>query len=271
MEIKKENIRKILCIKPRGIGDIVNSTILIDNLRNYFPSASIDYLVEPFATHAVEYLPEVNKVINMKNREFPLKVALRIRKEKYDLLLDTWSNPRTAQISFLSGVKYRVGFAYRGREYAYNILATSARGKSHSAEHNLEILKPLNIPVISKRVHYEIPGEIYDEGKKFIKDNFKENAKIIGIIPAGGWESKRCDAEKWVEIINALSKLYTAQFLILWGPGDEKDASYIKENTGENTVLAPETSLIEMSGLIKNCDVILANDSGPMHISAAMN
>lgn len=271
MTIEKENIRKILCIKPRGIGDIVNSTIIIDNLKNFFPSATIDYLVEPFATHAVEYLPEVNKVINMKNREFPLKVALRIRKEKYDLLLDTWCNPRTAQISFLSGVKYRVGFAYRGREYAYNILATSARGKSHSAEHNLEILNPLNIPVVSKRIHYQIPDDIINDGKKFINANFKGNTKIIGIIPAGGWKSKRCDAEKWVEIINALSNKYSVQFLILWGPGDEQDATYIKENTGENCVLAPNTSLIEMSGLIKNCDIILANDSGPMHISAAMN
>ena len=87
---------------------------------------------ETFAAH-------VNKVINMKNREFVLNVALRIRKEEYDLLIDAWSNPRTAQISFLSGVKYKIGFAYRGREYAYNILASSKRGKSHSAEHNLEL------------------------------------------------------------------------------------------------------------------------------------
>ena len=72
----------------------------------------------------------VNKVLTMRKTEFPLWVAARIRKEKYDMILDLWSNPRSAQITFLSGVKYRVGFAYRGRKYAYNILATSGRGES---------------------------------------------------------------------------------------------------------------------------------------------
>src|ERR1035437_9469468 len=128
MEIDKSKIKKILCIKPRGIGDIVLSTIIIDNLISYFPEVKIDYLTENFAKSCLEDNPNINKILTMGKKEFPLWVALRIRKEKYDLLIDLWSNPRTAQITFLSGVKYRVGFSYRGRRYAYNIRATSERG-----------------------------------------------------------------------------------------------------------------------------------------------
>ena len=130
MKINPAEIKKILCIKPRGIGDIVLSTIILENLHNHFPNAKIDYLTEHFAKYSVANNPLVNKVLTMHKAEFAIKVAWKIRKEKYDLLIDLWSNPRSAQITFFSGVKYRVGFAYRGRKYAYNILGTSEKGES---------------------------------------------------------------------------------------------------------------------------------------------
>ena len=270
MEIDKSKIKKILCIKPRGIGDVVLSTIIIDNLRIHFPAATIDYLTEPFVKPVLENNPNINKVITMGKTEFPFNVALRVRKEKYNLILDLWSNPRSAQITFLSGVKYRVGFAYRGRKYAYNIKATSGRGKEHAAEHNLELLKALNVPILSKDIQYVVSEEDNAFAKDFIENNFQKNKIITGIIPAGGWESKRCDAVKWVEICKAIADKYKTKFLILWGPGDEKDSEYIKNNLPDLSVLSPQISLQQMSALIKNCDLVLANDSGPMHISAAL-
>lgn len=270
MNIDKRKIKRILCIKPRGIGDIVLSTIIIDNLKAHFPDASIDYLTEKFAKPAIEHNPDINNIITMSKGEFPLKVAVKLWKHRYNLILDLWSNPRTAQISFLSGVKYRVGFAYRGRKYAYNILATSGRGDVHSAEHNLELLRAIDVPVISRNIRHYVSSEDSAFGEEFIGQNFKADEKIFGIIPAGGWESKRCDASKWVEICSAVSEKFNARFLLLWGPGDEKDALYIKKALPSLSVIAPKTELNEMTGLISKCDFILANDSGPMHISAAL-
>ncbi|MEO8399612.1 MAG: glycosyltransferase family 9 protein [Ignavibacteriaceae bacterium] len=271
MKIDKTEIKKILCIKPRGIGDIILSTIILDNLTKHFPNAKVDYLVEDFAKAAVENNPFVNKVLTIKQKEFPLKAALKIRKENYDLILDLWSNPRSAQITFLSGVKYKAGYAYRGRKYAYNILASSERGDHHSAEHNLELLKAIDVPIISKKIHFYVNDKDYKFGKDFIQNNFSKDERIIGIIPAGGWPSKRCDASKWVEICREINEKYKMTFLILWGPGDEKDANYIKEHLNSKAILAPKTNLNEMTGLIKNCDLVIANDSGPMHIAAALN
>jgi heptosyltransferase III len=269
MLISAEKIKKILCIKPRGIGDILLSTIILQNIKNAYPDAEIDYLTEGFAKASLEHHPLVNKVLTMGRTEFPLKAAWRIRKENYDLIIDLWSNPRSAQITFLTGVKYRVGFAYRGRKYAYNILATSSRGAKHSAEHNLELLKALKIPVISKTVNYFTSS--YDKvfADEFFKKNFTPGKGVLGVIPAGGWESKRCDKEKWVEIIRAYKEKYKISTLVLWGPGDQKDAEYIKENTPE-VVLAPETELNRMAALIEKCSIVIANDSGPMHIAAAL-
>ncbi len=270
MKFSKQQIKKILCIKPRGIGDIVLSTIILENLRDYFPEASIDYLTEDFAKDALLNNPLVRKIHSMEKSEFSLKVALRLRKEKYDLVFDLWSNPRSAQITFLSGAKFRSGFAYRGRKYAYNLLADSGRGEHHSAEHNLELLKAAEIPVQSKQVHYHLSDEENKAGADFIKENFNDGEFIVGIIPSGGWDSKRCDAPKWVDICLAASEKYKAKFLILWGPGDENDADHINNVLPDKSVIAPLTSLREMSGMINNCSMVIANDSGPMHISAAL-
>src|SRR3990172_3677253 len=248
MIIEKNQISTILCIKPRGIGDVVLSTIIIDNLKAHFPAAKIDYLTEAFVKPAIDNNPNINKVITMGKTEFPLCVVIRVRKENYDMILDLWSNPRSAQVTFLSGVKYRVGFAYRGRKYAYNILATSGRGEEHSAEHNLELLKAIDVPIISKKIQYYVSDRNDQFGRDFIYKIHKQAERIIGIIPAGGWESKRCDAVKWVEICKAISEKYNAKFLILWGPGDEKDAEFIKDKLAERAVLAPKTELPEMTG-----------------------
>ncbi len=264
------NITKILLIKPRGIGDIVLSTIILDDLKKTFPSAEIHYLTETFAKDALANNPLVSKVHTMGKTEFVLKVAARLRKEKYDMIIDLWSNPRSAQITFLTHAKYRVGFSYRGRKYAYNILGTSEKGEHHAAEHNLELLKALGIEITSKRIHFYVSEEDNDWAKQFIRTNLPFGKKIVGIIPSGGWPSKRCDASKWVEICNAIKEKYDVIFLILWGPGDEADAEFIKNNLGHEAVLTPEIKIGMLSALIKNCDLVIANDSGPMHIAAAL-
>ncbi len=270
MKINNNEINKILCVKPRGIGDIVLSTIILDDLRKNFPSAEIHYLTEIFAKDALANNPLVYKVHTMEKTGFVLKVAARLRNEKYDMIIDLWSNPRSAQITFLTHAKFRVGFSYRGRKYAYNILGTSEKGEHHSAEHNLELLKALGIEITSKRIHFYVSEEDNSWAKQFIKTNLPEGKKIVGIIPSGGWASKRCDASKWVEICKAIKQKYDVVFLILWGPGDENDVNFIKNNLGNNAVLIPEVKIGKLSALIKNCNMVIANDSGPMHIAAAL-
>jgi lipopolysaccharide heptosyltransferase II len=270
MKIDPLRIKKILLIKPRGIGDIILSTIILDNLRNHFPIARIDYLTEYFAKNALKYNPMVNKVIGISKKDLSFKVAWHLRKEKYDLIIDLWSNPKSAQITFLSGAKYRVGFAYRGRKYAYNILGTSEKGDHHSAEHNLELLKPLGVNIISKQIHYYV-GEIEKLfAEEFFAENQLKNNFVLGVIPSGGWDSKRCDKRKWVEICLAAIEKYKCKVLVIWGPGDEGDAEFIKDNLREFCILAPKSSLEQMAALISKCKLVIANDSGPMHISAAL-
>lgn len=269
MNIDFNCIKKILIIKPRGIGDILHSTIVLENIANHFPVAEIHYLTEEFSQRAVQNNPFVKKVLTFKRKDFVLKVVKKIRKEKFDLVFDFWSNPKTAQMTFLSGVKYRIGYDHIGRRYAYNIKTKSDNPDLHAAENHLILLEYIGISIISKKTLFYLTEDEKSFGKEFIRRN-NITSSIIGILPSGGWESKRCEPEKWIEICLAIYEKYNSIFLILWGPGDENDANEIKNVLSDKAILIPQTTLGELSGLINNCDLIISNDSGPMHIAAAL-
>ena len=271
MKIDKKEIKKILCIKPRGIGDILLSTIVLENLDAAFPHSEIHYLTEEFAKRAIENNSFVSKILTFKREDLVFKTINKVRKEKYDLVFDFWSNPKTAQITFLSGAKYRVGFEKRGRRYAYNFLGVNGTMGEHAAEDNLVLLKAFDIPIISKNIIYQTTKEEKQFAKIFFSESKIPNeGMLIGIIPSGGWESKRCDPVKWIEICEAIQKKYKAQFLILWGPGDEKDSKMISEGLSPTPLIAPNSTFGELSALVEKCDMIIANDSGPMHASAVL-
>lgn len=268
---RKSEVKKVLCIKPRGIGDIILSTIILKNLKSFFQDITIDYLTEEFAKDAVSTNPLVSKILTYKKDDSIFSIIRRVRKEKYDMVLDLWSNPKSAQITFFSGAKYRVGYSYRGRRYAYNFKAKSGRGNYHSAEHNLELLKILDIPIFSREVNYYLDKLAEDFANSFVINKVKSKY-LIGIILSGGWDSKKCPKEKWVEIIKNLSEHIDCTFLILWGPDDYQEAKYIEGNSKffSKVILAPKTDLKQLAGLISKCDLIITNDSGPMHLAAAL-
>ncbi len=265
------DIKKILIIKLRGIGDIVLSTIVLDNLKNHFPDAQIDFLTDKAGMSAIEGLPQINSVIEFPKKSIFRKFNLinKIFKNNYDIVFDFFTNPSTALITFLSGAKYRVGFPYRGRKYAYNLFGPSERGKYHAAVLHLKVLENLSIPVNNHKLHFFIS----DKDQKFADDFFlSKNLKgkfVIGISPSGGWKSKKCDPEKFAEFANALIIKYSCKILILWGPEDKEDALLINKLV-EKSILAPPTTINQMGALIKNCTLLIANDSGPMHIATAV-
>lgn len=272
IKIDKEKVKKILIIKLRGIGDVVLSTVVLNNLRKDFPIAQIDYLVEAPSMPGLSGLKDVNEVLIFERKNFWKKVSLigRIRKTRYDLVFDFFTNPSTAIITFLSRAKYRVGFPYRGRTYAYNIFGPAERGKYHAARLHLETLKLLGLTYSEKELHYFINVSSLSFAEKYFNSVFSDKDFVIGLCPTGGWASKKCDPEKFAEIADAVKSKYNSRILILWGYSDEKDARKIQQLMKQKSVLAPLTSIQELAALISKCSVLIANDSGPMHISTAV-
>ncbi len=267
----KSPVKKILLIKFKGIGDVILSTVVLKNIRAMYPDAKIDFLTEKPSAPLLTEIPLINEVFvyNTKNKFEIVKQILAVRKNRYDLVLDLYSNPKSAQLTFASGARFRAGFPYRGRKYAYNLFGPEERGIHHAGDLHLKFLEKIGIPVRHREQYIVIPGE----AKKFAGNFFNASGtgkRFVALVPGGGWESKRCDPVKFAEIGNAVYERFGVKSLILWGKGDLEEAEEIKKLMGERAFLAPKTSFVEMGAVAEFCKFAVANDSGPMHLISSL-
>lgn len=272
MKIDKPSIKKILLIKLRGIGDVILSTVVLENIKQEFPSAQIHFLTQKPSDQLIQDLPEINKVLLFDRKDLLGRIQLirNVRKEKYDLVIDFYTNPFTAQVTFLSGAKLRAGFPYRGRKYAYNLYGVEERGKYHAADLHLEFIKKLGIETSSNvmKCDHGNAGEKF--AKDFIANNFPKEKMVAGISPSGSWTSKKVPPEIFAEIADRVKLKYDCEILIVWGPEDETECNQIINSMKTKAVKAPSTNIKEMAALCGNVDFLIANDSGPMHIATAL-
>ena len=272
IKIDKNSISKILIIKLRGIGDVVLSTIIFDSLRKEFPTAEIDYLTEKPSDQILNNFSFINNVLvlDRKSTANRIKTANIIRRSNYDLVLDLFSNPTTAQLTFYSGARYRAGFPYKGRKYAYNLFGPSERGKFHAANLHIEFIKEIGLNIANNRLEYVLNKSDISFANNYLNQLNLSGSSLVGLSPSGGWESKRCTPEKFAEIADKVIEKFDSDLILLWGPEDKTDVDKIVKLMKNEVICAPPTTINQMAAFISKCDLFIANDSGPMHISTAV-
>lgn len=268
---------KILIIKLRAIGDVVLSTIVLENLRKAFLHAEIHFLTEAASKDVVFGSPLLDKVIVLdRKKTFRLKwlSSLRflsdIRKTHYDLVFDFFGNPRSALIAWLSGAPKRIGYDYRIRKWAYNIVVRSRADQLHEADWHLDALSVAGIPVVSKKLNFAIgPGD--DEfAQKFWQQAGLEGHATIALNFSGGWPAKRWPVERFAELAGRLVEKYRTRIILLWGPGEKPDAENLAAKSSVPVILIPQSNLKQMAAILKKIELLVSTDSGPMHIAAAV-
>ncbi len=268
-QFDKSKSKKILIVKPRAIGDVLLSTPVLPNLREEFPGVQIDFLVEKFASDILTDNPFIDNVISFDTKtQSSMSIISRVRKNKYDLIIDLFANPRTAIITMLSGAKYRVGFPFKWRKFAYNILVHPRSGEVHNVEFNLDALRRLDIPIKFKNPAFYLNDMVKKFADTFLSSHNLSPGKFITINIGGGWEIKRLPADKLIELSNLIHAELHMPVVILYGPSEKKEAWQITAST--SAILAPPTSLHEMGAIMKESFLLITNDSGPMHIAAAL-
>lgn len=277
----KKNIQKILVIKLRAVGDVVLSTAVLPSLRKAYPKSQIHFLVDYQGREVLEGNPLIDRIhcppyskkdkINRITRQ---RVALQflkmIREEKYDLVFDLFGNPRSAFLTWMTGAPKRVGFAFRGRKYAYHHRVIPRGDRVHEVDFNLDALRALHIPVVDVSPQFYYTAKDRDIIDRWIKEEELEGASLVGVHCWGGWEAKRWGLNRFALLSDRLSEAMKAKTILLWGPGERIYAEQVQSMARDMTVIAPETSLKQLGALLSRCQIVIANDSGPMHIAAAV-
>jgi heptosyltransferase-3 len=271
MIIDESQIRNILVIKLRAIGDVLLSTVVLKSLRSAFPGVKLDFLTERQSREVVEGNPALSSAIifDAKN-DSSIGMILNVRRRHYDLVIDLFGNPRSALITRLSGARYRVGYRFGWRKYCYNFVTEPRGDRVHNVDFNLDALRRLGIPI--KDSPLEIP--VTREADGFAHDFFEREKLLekfaIALNPGGGWLTKRWRLRHFAHLGDMLVEKYRAKVLVIWGPGEEGMAGEIRNSMRHPAVLIPPCNLKQLAAILSRCGLLVTNDSGPMHIAAAV-
>lgn len=274
-------MERILIIKLRAVGDVVLSTIVIDNLRGTFPTAAIDFLTEAAARDVVSGHAQLNEILILERAAIAgmdprdqlranLAFLQRVRGRRYDLVFDFFGNPRSALITRWSGAAWRVGYDYRFRRRAYNVVVPSRADQVHEAEWHLDALTHLGIPVLSRHLSMAQSEAAAVRAEAFWHEAELEGKRVVALNFSGGWPAKRWPLERFAELAGHVAGRYDARLLAVWGPGELPQAQELAAMAPVPVTLIPETNLKELAALLGRVDLLVSTDSGPMHIAAAM-
>ena len=267
----KINPKNILIIKLRAIGDVVLMSPVLENLRNHFPNVNIDCLVDANCSQILSHNPHISSIISFdKNSQSSLSIIKTIRDKKYDTVIDLFGNPRSAIITLLSGAKNKIGFNFRMRKYAYNIVVDAITKDAHNIETNLNVLRSLGIPITTSNPKVYLNNGVINKAENWLNSNNLTDKLLIGINVGGGWSTKKYLPSHYIKVIKNILNSVDVHFLILWGPGEFDDAKLIADSDIKKCHLLPSTSILELSAFISKLNFMISNDSGPMHISAAL-
>ncbi len=264
-------IHNILVIKPRAIGDVLLSTVVLPNLRSAFPDARISFLTEKPAADIIYENPFVdNPIVFNPSKDSYVRLLFQLRRLRADLVFDLFCNPRTAQMTFATRAPIRVGYPFRGRAWAYNVHVRTRADRVHNTEFNLDALSCLEIPIVDRKLSFPLPDVRVAEYEQITHDLRSRKGPLIALNSSGTWETKRWGLEHFAALGDLLVERYDANIILLWGPGEENDVSTIQHTMKHPVVIAPGTNIGQLGALLANCDYTISNDSGPMHISAAV-
>jgi lipopolysaccharide heptosyltransferase II len=195
-----------------------------------------------------------------------------LRDKAYDLVIDLFGNPRSALLAFATRAPVRVGYKFRVRRLAYNRLVTPRGDHVHEVEFNLDALRCLPIPVITKAVRVEIAPAAHLEIASWWQEQKLDGAgPVIGLNASGGWYTKRWPLASFARLADRLTRELAATIILLWGSREElRDAQDIARQMQTRARLAPPTDLAQSAALLARVRLLVSNDSGPMHLAAAM-
>lgn len=274
--LNKEQIKRILIIQFRFIGDIILSTPLIKILRESFSHSHIAFLVERAPGEILENNPNLDEIIYYDKRKDDVigsyKFFRSLKNWKFDLVIDLVGTPGTAFATYFSKAKYRVGYNVRIRKYAYNLITSDDAVERYSALKKLVLLKRIGI---TKEEH-KLYLSINENHRKFAEDFFKLNdindGKLkVFLAPNSRISTKRWTKEKFASLGDLLIEKYDAYVIMQWGNSEElKYTREIIKLMKNKPILMPKVMLKEMAAVLEKCNLMITCDFGPKHIGTAV-
>jgi lipopolysaccharide heptosyltransferase I len=268
--------RRVLIIKPSAIGDVVHALPVLPRLRKLWPKAKLSWLITPTCASLVERHPMVDEVILFQRkrwgRSWYSPRALGdlagfvgdLRRREFDLVIDLQGLLRSAWIAMASGAPRRIGFS-NAREFAplfYTELVDCSWEDEHAVERYLKIASALGCGGGPAEFFFAVD----DEDRKYIGNLIPAGTPYAVLMPGTNWDTKRWPAGRFAALVKPLKERFGLETVIA---GSSADMETVKQIPAKFDLIA-KTSLRQIVALLERARLAIGNDTGPMHMAAAM-
>jgi ADP-heptose:LPS heptosyltransferase len=268
-----ELIRKILYIQYKPFGDVLCNTGVLPFIRKRFPHATLDYVVQHPCQQILKHNSHIDELLIFQRGQGltyalnRLKLCLNIRRRKYDLIIDQMSGTGSAQMAFLSGARYRIGYGDSRRRWAYNV-HTSRGPARYSAATKFDLLKPLGISEQPYRLEYTIePESIRTIDSWLVSVNMQDTPSIC-IAPGSKAAYKTWKAESFAQVADYLLTQTLYKVILLWADYEWDAVQRMVAAMQQEPIIAPRTNLNEGAALLRRVRLLIGNDTALNHLSA---
>jgi lipopolysaccharide heptosyltransferase II len=267
---------RILVFHTAFIGDIVLALPLVQRLRAALPNAHIAFVAIPSAATVLENHPAINEVIVYDKRGVDaglsgiFRLAARLRSIHFDTAIIPHRSLRSAAVVWLSKIRRRVGFSTSaGRLLLTEVVPYDKN--AHEIDRNLSLAVPLGIEDTDADRPTLFPGE---DDKHVVNEFLSSQSsprQRVGIAPGSVWNTKRWLKEHFVALGKMLVK-DGASVVLIGGKEDSDLCNQIAHEIGQNNALnvAGKLSLLQSAEVIRQCAVLVSNDSAPMHLAVGV-
>jgi lipopolysaccharide heptosyltransferase II len=277
---------KILILKPSSLGDVIQALPVLRLLKLHFRGAEIFWWIDSALAPLLEGDPDLAGIVRFerkrwgKPRHWPemLRSLRWLRAQHFDLVIDLQCLARSGAFAWLSNGKFLVGLdeVREGARGFYDVAVPRKSFHTHAVDWYLAVLPPLGVPVhkyfqwLPERP--EIAAEVKRKWPEADLKSKTQNSKLILLQPGARWPNKHWPAGNFAELVRLTVKNFpTARFAILGDAEDKPLGEIISRVLPERCLnLCGETSLPEMVGWLRLCDLMVTNDTGPMHVAAAL-
>lgn len=289
----QEKMKYVLIINPFGIGDVLFSTALVESLGRQVEGCHIGFLCNRRTEGLLKNNPLIDWVFVFEKDEYSalwnkskiecVKKFISLLKEigakRFDTVIDLSLSRQFGFIAWLTGIPRRIGLDYKNRGvFLTEKMDIAGYNDKHVVEYYLSLLDLIKLrPTANYPMLY-----ISDDDRKWAKDflaasGVKEGDLVVGIVPGGGasWGKdaviKHWGTGKFAEVADCLTKKHNAKILILGSEAEKDVCESVKKNM-KNAVIdaCGRTAILQFAALSEVCNIVIANDGGPLHIAVAM-
>jgi heptosyltransferase I len=277
-QLQEARPARFLVVKFGSLGDVVHCLPSVAQLREAFPNAEIDWLIERKNKLVVELSGLQVRVIPIDTYQWRNSPGIgsakeiaefvwALRTDGYDCTIDFQGLLKSAFFAYLSGAPIRIGWERdflreSVSRFFYTEVVTPRR--IHIIDQQMELLKPLGI---DPKWDTTVPLHAPDKARKSTAQKLKGVSDYVVINPGGNWATKIWEPERYGELASKLMN-DGLPVVVTWGPGEETLVRRLVRRAGDGVREVP-TSLEELVALCEKAKLFVGGDTGPMHFAAA--